>query len=180
MFRLLSPIIILVLALPIGAQAPPSSGEIPQHSTPQSSPCSDQPKSGAELAASFKQGQLPLAATMSGIWVEIGEVSDYPDDSFRSLNCSGEMRGSKLEFVLIADGYSAEIHAVGTGVQKVSMQPDHNGNVTFLFDEGADEGPDKYRCRLTRRKTLACLADLHPPYSGIELKKMTVRPEQIS
>jgi hypothetical protein len=131
------------------------------------------------LAVSFKQGQLPLAATMTGTWVEIGEVSDYPGDPFRSLNCSGEMRGRKLEFVLVADGYSAEIHAIGAGVQKVTMQPDHKGNVTFPFDEGADEGPDKYTCRLTRRKTLACLAGLYPPYSGIELKKMTVRPEQI-
>jgi hypothetical protein len=78
--------------------------------------------------------------------------------------------------VLVAKGYSVELHAIGTYVQKVTMQPDHKGSVTFLVDFEADEGPDTYRCRLTHSNTLACFSG---PFAGMELKKMAVKREQI-
>jgi hypothetical protein len=124
------------------------------------------------MAAAFQRGRQPLPAQLTGTWVEIGELSDYPSSPpFRSLNCSGEMWGDKFEFVLVADGYSAKLHAMGTYAQKVRMQPDGKGAVEFPVDFEADEGPQTYRCRLTRRGTLACLIGA---YDGAEFKRMNV------
>lgn len=171
MTRFFGSILILAFALPSAAQ--------------HNAPCIDQPKSLGELKASFHRGRLPLASQLTGRWVQIGVVSEFPANRyqttpqptiFRRLNCSGERRGDKFEFVLVADGYSAELHVIGTYVQKVTMQKDHKGSVTFPVDYEADEGPDTYRCRLTHRNTLACVSG---PFAGVEFKKMAVRPEQI-
>jgi hypothetical protein len=115
---------------------------------------------------------------MTGTWVEIGDLSDYPSSpQHRSLNCSGVKRGNKFEFVLVANGYSVELHAIGmTYPQKVAMGPDHKQSVGFPVDFAADEGPDTYRCRLTKRGTLACFVGA---YSGVEFKKMAVQRGQI-
>jgi len=146
-----------------------SSEEIPGHSIPQNAPCVGQPKSLRELAASFARGQGPRASQITGTWVEIGDI--YKDPAVgNSLNCSGVRRGSTLEFVLVADGYSVAIHAIGTYPQKVVMIPDHKGSVEFPVDFGADEGPETYHCRLTKRGTLACV----DPDTGEEFKKMKV------
>lgn len=186
MTRLFSPLLFLALILPMTAQVPSSSSEeIPRYAVPQNAPCVDQPKSIAELAASYRQGRFPLASEVTGTWVEIGAVSEFPANRYqttphptiyRSLNCSGEVRGDKFEFVLVANGYSVELHAIGTYVQKVTMQPDHKGSLTFPVDFEADEGPDTYGCRLTRRNTLACLSGT---FGGVEFKKMAVKPKQI-
>lgn len=149
-----------------------SSEEVPRDSVPQNTPCVGQPKSRRELAASFQQGRLPEASEITGTWVAIGTVwSEY-----RSLNCSGENRGSKFEFVMVANGYSAELHPIGTYLQKVTMRPDHKGSVEFPVDFEADEGPDTYRGRLTKRGTLACLDGA---LSGVEFKKMRVEKGRI-
>lgn len=153
-----------------------SSEEMPQNATPQNAPCVGQPKSGRELAASFQEGRLPAASQVTGTWVEIGTVSDYTSPRYRSLNCSGEKRGSKFEFVLVANGYSVELHAIGTDLQKVTMTPDHKGSVEFTLDLEADGAHETYRCRLTKRSTLACLDGA---FSGAEFKKMNVEPRQI-
>jgi len=187
MLRLFSPIIFLVLILPLHGQVPTSpSEEVPRDATRQNAPCVDQPKSLAELATSFQKGRFPLASHITGTWVEIGTVSEFPPNQYqtnphptiyKSLNCSGEKRGIKFEFVLVANGYSVELHAIGmTYPQKITMEPDHNGSVTFPVDFAADEGPDTYRCRLTQRDTLACLSG---PFSGMEFKRMTIKPEEI-
>lgn len=152
-------------------QNPVSSGTssevTPRHAIPQNAPCVGQPKSHRELAASFAQGQVPLASQLTGTWVEIGDI--YKDPAVgNSLNCSGVRRGSKFEFVLVADGYSVALHAVGTYPQKVVMKPDRKGSVEFPVDFGADEGSERYRCRLTKRGTLACI----DPFTGEEFKKM--------
>ena len=187
MVRLFSPTIFLALVLTLSGQAPTSpSKEVPRDAAPQSAPCVDQPKSLAELTASFGKGRFPLASDITGTWVEIGWVSEDPSDPHetsphptikKSLNCVGDKRGSKFEFVLAASGYSVELHAIGmTYPQKITMQPDHKGSVVFPVDFAADEGPDTYRCRLTQRDTLACLSG---SFSGVEFKKMTIKPEQI-
>lgn len=102
-------------------------------------------------------------------------MSEYQSSpSYWSLNCSGVKRGSKFEFVLVAKGYSAELRAIGTSVQKVVMKPDHKGSVEFPVDFEADEGPETYRCRLTKRGTLTCLSGA---FTGMEFKKINVEPK---
>jgi hypothetical protein len=109
--------------------------------------------------------------------VEIGDVDNDPSSHYASLNCSGLKRGQKFEFVLVANGDSVELHAIGmTYPQKVTMEPDRKGSITFPVDFAADEGPETYRCRMTTRDTLACLVDA---YSGAEFKKMTVELDKI-
>lgn len=149
---------------------------------PQNDPCADQPRTFKELAASFQKGRLPLASDIAGTWVEIGNLNDPPPQSpfprFRNLNCTGERRGSKFEFVLVANGYSVELHAIGMYCpQKVRMVPDREGSVEFPeVSFGGDEAPDTYHCRLTKRGTLACMSGT---FIGVEFKKMAVEKEQI-
>lgn len=156
-----------------------SSEERPQNSVHQNAPCVGQPKSLKDLTTAFQTGQLPLSSELTGTWVEIGWVvkDRYHNSQNLSLNCSGLKRESKFEFVLVANGYSIELHAIGmTYPQKVIVQPNHEGSIEFPVDFAADEGPDSYRCRLTKRGTLVCLVDT---YEGEEFKKMTVEKEQI-
>ena len=127
------------------------------------------------MTASFRQSKLPLVSQMTGTWVEIGDV--WNDASENSLNCSGIRRGSKFEFVMIADGYSVELHAVGMMPPvNLKMRLDHKGNVEVPVNFGADEGPDSNRCRLTNRDTLVCLV---AAYRGEEFKKLKVQSREI-
>ena len=48
------------------------------------------------------------------------------------------------------------------------MKPDHKGGEEFPVDFEADEGPETYHRRLTKRGTLAWV----DPYMGSEFKKM--------
>jgi hypothetical protein len=147
------------------------SSDVPQNAVPQNAPCVDQPRSLAELATSFRHGKLPLVSQRTGTWVEIGDVSD--DASENSLNCSGIRRDSKFEFVLVANRYSVELHAIGVNIpQRVTMEPDRNGSIEFReVDFGGEGTLDNYRCRITNRGTLACLLG---QYNGVEFKKMAV------
>jgi hypothetical protein len=114
----------------------------------------------AEPAASFRKGRFSSAAQITGTWVEIGELSNYPSSPlYGSLNCSGVSRGSKFEFVLVANGHSVELHAVGmTDHQEGTMEPNHKGSVEFReVDFGGEGTLQNYRCRITNRGTLACL-----------------------
>lgn len=173
-------IVLLALLLPACAQSQSpisveTSSDVPQNAVPQNAPCVDQPRSLAELVASFRQGKLPLAPQMTGTWVEIGDVWD--DASENSLNCSGIRRGSKFEFVMIADGYSVALHAIGMMPPlNVKMRLDHKGSVEFPVNFGADEGPDSNRCRLTNPDTLVCLV---AAYRAEEFKKMKVQAREI-
>lgn len=148
----------------------------------QNDPCVDQPRTFKELAAAFENGRRPLASDITGTWVAIGSLNDPPPQSefpqVRNLNCAGEKRGNKFEFVLVANGYSVELHAVGMYCpQKVRMVPDHDGSVDFPeVSFGGDGAPDTYRCRLTKRATLACMIGT---FAGEEFKKMTAEKEQI-
>ena len=177
------PIIAQVIASsPAQAQTPASadssSEEIPLRSIRQNAPCMDQPRSRKELAASFREGRLPVVSELTGTWVEIGDVTEYDKSSRPSLNCSGVKRGSKFEFVLVANGYSVELHAIGmTNSQRVTAVPDHGGSVEFPeVDFGGEGDGATYRCRFTRRGTLACLLGT---YGGVEFKKMVVEREQV-
>lgn len=173
-------IVLLALLLPACAQSQnpvsvETSSDIPQNALPQNAPCVDQPRSLAELTASFQQGKLPLVSQMTGTWVEIGDVWD--DALENSLNCSGIRRGSKFEFVMIVDGYSVALHAIGMMPPlNVKMRLDHKGSVEFPVNFGADEGPDSNRCRLTNPDTLVCLV---AAYRAEEFKKMKVQAREI-
>ena len=155
---------------PLGAQ---SSEEMPRNGIPQYSPCSDQPTSIRELMSSFAKGRVPSAAELTGTWVAIGWVGSYV-----SLNCAGVKRGKKFEWVMLANGYSIEIDMIGSYSQKATSRVDRKGNLTLPVDFEGDELP-VYRCRLTRRKTLACLVGTLPSIDGVEFKKMPAVEDEI-
>ena len=165
---------------PQSRQGPPAQenpDEVPRNSIPQNTPCADQPKSLKELTTSFDKGRIPLATEVSGSWVAIGFVGNGLSANNPSLNCSGVKRGTKFEFVLIADSYSVELDAIGmTNPQTVKMEPDHRGSVQFPVDFAGDSLP-VYRCRLTQRRTLACLVAAYA--QGVEFKKLPVEEDQI-
>jgi hypothetical protein len=150
----------------------PTQEPLPMHSIPQSIPCSDQPKTLAALKAAFNTGRIPSRAESTGEWVAI---SFFGDDN-ADLNCTGLVRGSKFEEVMIAHQYALEMYVIGTTDQRPTFEPDHAGSLTFPFSFGGDASPF-YRCRLTSRKTLACLIDVYR--EGVEFKKIRVTPEQV-
>jgi hypothetical protein len=111
---------------------------------------------------------------MTGTWIAI---SDFIADYEKSLDCSGLKRGARLyEQVILANGYSLETHFIGTGVQTPTMKPDRTSSLSFPFNFGGDANP-VFRCRLTTRKTIACLIDVYR--QGIEFKKASVRPDEM-
>lgn len=174
----------LVSCLAVSQTGRPSSG-LAGRSMPikggdsRNAPCVGQPRSFKELAVSFRASKTPQASQTTGTWVEIGFV--YLDIEPRHqmehalLNCGGLKREGRFEFVLVADGYLLKQHGVGKPDSQTRMVPDHTGSVELEVDEGADEGPEKYRCRLTNRGTLLCLN----PYSGLEFKKTVVERNQL-
>src|SRR4051812_26871600 len=103
------------------ATQPQRPSEIPVNAIPQNAPCPDQPKSLTELTKAFNNARIPSRSEMSGTWIGIGTLT--PDGN--SLDCSGLKRVAKLyEQVMLANGYSLEMHIVGTFVQKPTMTPD--------------------------------------------------------
>jgi hypothetical protein len=60
---------------------------------------------------------------------------------------------------MIADSfaYEVELHAIAYRVQRVRMEPNQKGSVSFSVDLDADGAEDVYTCRLTPRRTLACV-----------------------
>ena len=150
---------------------------LPRHPIPQDSPCANQPRSLSELTASFNKGRAPSAQEEVGAWVEIGYFDNGIPPHYRSLNCTGIMRGKKFEFAMIGESYAwvMELHAIGYEVQRVRMEPNHKGSVEFSVDLLADGAEDVYTCRLTQRGTLACVnAD-----RGEEFKRMKVADSQL-
>src|SRR5262245_18779096 len=92
------------------AQGPPENN-LPIHSISENLPCADQPKSLKELTNAFASGRLPAPSDMTGTWVAI---SNFIATDESTMNCSGLRRGAKLfEEVMIANGYSLEMHVVG-------------------------------------------------------------------
>src|SRR5579863_4217252 len=163
MRRLLSFAVLLIAGLPIAAMlVAPSTGLVQAQSTTppvsslekkggyvsQNSPCADQPRSLREMTASFEKGRRPLASEMTGTWVEIGDIHDGPVDVPTTLNCSGVIQQNKLEFVLLASGYSLELHAVGmAGPQIERMKPDDDGSAEFReVYFGGEVTLEDYRC----------------------------------
>jgi hypothetical protein len=91
--------------------------DVPSHSTPQNLPCVDQPKSLKELTNAFSSGTMPSSSDMTGTWVAISSFIDTYDST---MNCMGLKRGTQIyEEVIIANGYSLELHVVGTGIQRL-------------------------------------------------------------
>jgi len=178
MRRFLLLITLFGFVIPVVAQDATSGVSLSENSASQNFPCADQPRLLQELRASFEKGRRPLASEMTGIWVEIGNITDQPVDVPKRLNCSGVTQQNKLEFILVAKGYSMELHAVGmAGRQTERMQPGNEGTVEFReVDFGGEGTLENYHCRLTRRGTLACMIGTS---QGVEFKKMAADKSQI-
>ena len=147
----------------------------PKDSIPQYFPCPDQPKSFKEISDAVDAGRLPSPSDVTGSWALIGIW--VHKDSRPDLNCNGVTRGRKFEWILIAKGYSVEVDAIGTRHQTTMFKADDKGNLTFSIDFEGDYLPT-FRCRLTRRNTLACLGS--PYYDAVEFKRIPVNTEPTS
>lgn len=162
-----------ILVSPIwAAENTTTSQEVPRNSVHRDSPYVGQARTLQELTKSFNGGRLPATSDMTGTWVEIGFFEAGGSDR----NCSGLMRGKKLEAVMIANGYSLELHIIGTHVQKPSAKPDDKGSLSFPVDFEGDALPT-YRCRLIGSDTLVCLVSVYD--EGAEFKKEPVRQDEI-
>jgi len=151
---------------------PQRSDEVPRNSARQNLPCAQQAKSLEALRHAFRSGRTPSPAEVTGSWVAIGFFGDIRND----LNCTGLKRGSKFEEVMLAKGYSLEMHVIGTLDQSPTMKRDGNGGVSFPFDFGGDASP-VFNCQLTARHTLACVIDVYR--QGVEFKRMAVQQSEI-
>jgi hypothetical protein len=187
-------LLIVMLSVPLvqpsAQQQAPSAisaeDSIPENPITQDSPCASQPTSLGELAASFNKGRAPSARELAGVWVEIGsfdsgmQVVDVEiPPHFRSLNCTGIMKGKAFEFAMTGTRYAyvMELHLVGSsGVWRERMEPNHKGrSVDFsLCSDGDCSGRNVYRCRLTQRGTLACING----NGGNEFRKMKAAGSQ--
>jgi hypothetical protein len=123
---------------------------------------------------SFDKGRVPSPKEVSGTWVLVGlwlYKSSQPD-----LSCKGLNRGSKLEWVIVADGYSMEFDSIGDEPQSTSLRPDREGYLTFSVGFGGESSPI-FRCRLAPSGSLVCFGSTY--YQGAEFKKMSVNEDQI-
>ena len=141
----------------------------PKTSIPQNLPCADQPTSIKDLTASFDKGRMPSPLELSGSWVAIGFLDNAP-----SFNCNGVRRGPKFEWVIRANQYSVSMDIIGTTHQQRTLKADNDGSLALPVDFGGD-GIPPYRCRLTDRKTLACILRARGGTTSVELKKMPVK-----
>lgn len=106
-------ILAAILVSPIwAAQNRADSEEVPKYSIRQNSPCVGQARTLQELTRSYNKGRLPTVSDMTGTWVAIGFFEGVGRSGRR--NCSGLKRGKMLEAVMIANGYSLELHFIGT------------------------------------------------------------------
>ena len=161
---------------------------LPRERIPQNSPCANQPRSLSELTESFNKGRVASASELKGTWVEIGDFDIGVRSHSRSLNCTGIMRGKKFEFAMIGESYDwvMELHAIEYEIQRVRMEPNDRGSMEFSVDLLADGAEEVYSCRLTQRRTLACVNVMRgwgsrrkDPTSGEEFKRMKVADSQL-
>ena len=145
--------------------------DIPKNAVPQTSPCADQPRSMKELMAAFDKGRIPSPLEMTGSWVAIGYVGDGETPSF---NCNAVMRGPKFEWVIRANQYSVLMEIIGTTAQKTTLKPDTGGSLAMRVEFGGDTTP-VYKCRLTQRKTLACIFRGPGGTTGVQFKKIPLK-----
>lgn len=149
---------------------------IPQNGVPQYLPCPHQPQTFETLSRSFATGRIPSASEMEGSWVLTG-LWLHPD-SKPDLNCSGIMRGSGFEWVLVAGSdYSVDINVVGTYHQQSQFRLEGENSLKFDIDFGGDASPT-FQCRVTRQDTLICLGDTYD--NGTEFRRMRVSCEPVT
>jgi len=181
----------IALVHPSAQQQAPSTTSaeesIPEKPIPQDSPCASQPRSLSELTASFNKGRAPSIQELTGTWVEIGNFNygmlpiddEIRQSHFRSLNCTGIMRGKKFEFAMIGEGdaYVMELHVVNSsGTWRERMEPNHKSSVEISFcSDGDCSARAVYYCRIAQGGTLACI-DGH---SGNEFRKIKVADSQL-
>ena len=168
------------------AQSPPA---VPKSASPQAV-CAVA-HSLAELKRAFAEGRMPSAIALTGSWVAIGDFTQHGgpgDEESDKVDCAGlkveitasgkRVKTRTLESALLINGYAIEPRIVANEWNIDSRQrfkPDGR-SLTYGLGFGGDAGA-YYRCRLTRRGTLACLVE--PYYSGTEFVKMSVRPDEL-
>ncbi len=156
------------------AAARQGSEEVPRDSIHQRLPCGNQARSFKGLMASFDKGRVPSPREVSGTWILVGlwlYKNSQPD-----LNCNGVNRGKKLEWVMVANGYSIEFDSIGDEPEMTSLKPDHKGSLTLSVGFGGDSSP-VYRCRLSLSRSLVCSGSTY--YQGAEFEKIPVNEDQI-
>jgi hypothetical protein len=141
-------------------------------------PCAEQAKSLPALTAAFESGKLPTAADMEGWWVAVGmfgAAANHGREIVR-LDCAGITRDNLFEQAMRIDGNSVEPHFIGLSEVKTLTFSKENQSVNFPVDGGGDTVPIE-RCRLTSRRTLACLVDVYG--EATEYKQMLVTSAQV-
>ena len=170
--------VLLVCRAPCARNATMGVAVAPQVSDQGSShenvPCGDQARTFKDLMASFARGRVPSPSEVSGTWVLVG-LWLYTD-SKPDLNCKGLHRGKKLEWVIVAKGYSIEFDSIGDGPQQTSLEPDRKRSLMFSVGFGGENSP-VFRCRMSDRRALVCSGSTY--YQGVEFKKMAVEEDRI-
>ena len=142
----------------VSAQAPPNQA------------CPGQPVTYAALQHVFDGGTMPTQAEMTGTWIAIGSFAE-PDYSggprFVAFSCDGIRHDAKFATAIFASAYTLDVHAFPTLDESKLAEPTDTNSIAFEANEGGG-----YQCRLTDRRTLACLHVQNP--WAMELRKMTV------
>lgn len=132
-------------------------------------PCSGQAKTLVELRRAFNAANLPSPARITGTWVGIGVFgsAESHGSGFAKVDCNGF-----FQEVLRFDGYAVKLEMTGAIVDKEEkVQPDTTSSVTFPAPGAGDAASPVFRCRLTKRDTLACLIDVYQ--EGYEFRRMS-------
>jgi hypothetical protein len=178
-----------------GAQTQPAPRleSVPQYSTHVYKPCPGQPRTFKALYTAYRRGRTPTVAELQGTWAATGiPYYKQPSDaeSARSdLACTGLVRGKSgvFESVLLVRDDTLTVDRIGLGNRLLSapIAFDAKGNLTFLVDDTGEMYNLVLSCRITTRRTLACLGGFDRPkhptaFMGEEYAHVPVRPDQRS
>lgn len=170
----------LGIAIPLALAAQPERA-VPVGDTlgQQDRPCAGQPRTFRALLREYNATPAHTRASLVGTWVLIGSVflgedADPRHPVAKLLNCAGVQFDSVFAHVLTVERDSVT-NDYGYAFARDANTHDVRGSLTILIEEGGDDYL-VYRCRLTRRGTLACIEpDSH---QGLEFQRMNAPPER--
>ena len=171
----------ILLALAVSTRTAAQTAQradLPMNAAPVFKPCTDQPRTTKAFIASYSRGRAPTRADLMGAWVAIG--IGYGPPSRPDLNCAGLVRGTSgvFESVIVPQRDSVEVDMIGMGLYRIPLSFDAHGDLLLPIEEGGDYAVD-YKCRVTDRRTLACLtATARAIIFGTEYRRMPVRGSQ--
>lgn len=171
--------LLAVLALSARASAQvPERRDVPMYATPVLKPCKDQPCTKDAFVSSYLRSRAPTRSDLTGAWVAIG--IGYGSIPRPDLNCTGLVRGTSgvFESVLVPQHDSVEVDMIGMDFYRIPLSFHQNGELLLPIEEGSDY-PINFKCRLTNRRTLACLTATTGEFiEGREYRQMPVRGSQ--